>query len=936
MKRFFRILFILIVVVVGAMVVVPIVFKDEIIAKVKEEANKNLEATVDFESVSINLFSRFPNFSFSLDELTVDGKGEYEGIRLLSVDDLGLELDLMSVISGSSIQIEGISVSGADLRIMVDEEGNANYDIVAGTDGEEELELQDPESSSNFKLELKKYSLEDINLTYNDRQLNTNVLIRDLDHTGRGDFSMNEVNLKTQTSIAELDVDYEEVAYLTNAVVEAKTNLKYLQDQVKAEFQENTLTVNELPLHFEGSFAMPGDAYDMDLTFNSPEASFKSLLSLIPAIYTQEFKDLKSSGELQFDGYVKGVYDDDNYPAFGLNLKMDEGNFNYPDLPAGVNSVNIDAHIENRTSNLDGTVVDIKSLKAKIADNPLNMRLYLATPMSNPQFDFALDASLDLANIQKVVPSEGLSYSGTLNSSVAFKGDMKKIENERYEEVEARGEFNAQDLLMEGDSLPYAVSFPGIKLSISPQKADLESFSAKIGQSDFSANGIIDNIIGYALTDEKLSGKFSLQSNRIDLNELAGSEEVNQPEEESDKAADTALSVVRVPENINFDINASVDTLIYDNLQIKKMRGNLQVANGEVALKNTKMYLLDGALALSGKYDSKPAAPLVDFDLNIDGFSFQESYANLTMVQKYAPIMKSTEGTYSAGFNFESVLNPDMTPDLASVYAQGSLLTSYLRTEPKALKELSATLQNPKLGSLSLNPLDIDFEIKDGRIEVDTFNIRAGNIRGDVAGTSGLDQTLDYVMDMQIPARGIGVQDMLSKLGASSGGMVNLKVNIGGTVSNPKVSTSLGNMVDNITKNLKDKAEKKVQDVKKQVEDEIAKKRQQMIAEAERKGDQLIAEAEKRAQQIRNEAARAAQKIRDEADQKAKKLINEAGSNPLKKKAAEEAAKRIRREADEKAKKIEQEADKKAQDIVEAARKQKKELVQKAQNYDGN
>ena len=65
----------------------------------------------------------------------------------------------------------------------------------------------------------------------------------------------------------------------------------------------------------------------MDLKFNSPQTDFKYLMSLVPGAYNENFKDVKTSGKLACNGFVKGVYSEHTMPGFGINLTIDNGNF---------------------------------------------------------------------------------------------------------------------------------------------------------------------------------------------------------------------------------------------------------------------------------------------------------------------------------------------------------------------------------------------------------------------------------------------------------------------------------------------------------------------------------------------------------------------------------------------------------------------------------
>ena len=423
-----------------------------------------------------------------------------------------------------------------------------------------------------------------------------------------------------------------------------------------------------------------------------------------------------------------------------------------------------------------------------------------------------------------------------------------------------------------------------------------------------------------------------MTSSLMDLNELSGGSGEQAVAEESTNGEEStsAMEVVRIPHNLDVNLATKIDQVIYDNLTIENLAGKLALQDGKASLENLIMELLGGNLALSGSYDSKLELPAVDMDFKINNFGIKESYDKLLTIQKLAPIMQSSTGTYSSSFSFSSVLNQDMTPNYSSVQAAGSLNTRNLQTSPKALKKLSAVLQNPSMETLALGNVDVNFKVEDGRVSVEPFKLKAGNVSSDVYGTMGLDQSLDYTMDMKIPVNNIKAASLLSQVGATQGGNMDLKVLIGGTATDPTIKTSLGDLGKNIVDNLKDQAKQKVDETVQQAKDDVNKKAQELIDEAEKKGDALIAEAQKQADAIMAEANKQAQALRDEAEKQAKALEDEAKGNILKEKGAAVAAKKIKDEADNNANKLVNEAQKKADALVLSAKNQKEQLLKEA------
>ncbi|MDR2383826.1 MAG: AsmA family protein, partial [Prevotellaceae bacterium] len=66
----------LIVLILLALFLIPLLFKDKLTNMAKDIINDNLNAVVDFESVDISIFRHFPKVTVSLKNLSVVSKNE--------------------------------------------------------------------------------------------------------------------------------------------------------------------------------------------------------------------------------------------------------------------------------------------------------------------------------------------------------------------------------------------------------------------------------------------------------------------------------------------------------------------------------------------------------------------------------------------------------------------------------------------------------------------------------------------------------------------------------------------------------------------------------------------------------------------------------------------------------------------------------------------
>src|SRR5690554_3080154 len=91
-----------------SLILIPVIFKDQINDAVKKEINNQVDATVDWKGFSVSLFAHFPNITARMKGMSVVGKGVFENDTLVAFDKFEVTVDLMSLISGDKMEIRGI------------------------------------------------------------------------------------------------------------------------------------------------------------------------------------------------------------------------------------------------------------------------------------------------------------------------------------------------------------------------------------------------------------------------------------------------------------------------------------------------------------------------------------------------------------------------------------------------------------------------------------------------------------------------------------------------------------------------------------------------------------------------------------------------------------------------------------------------------------
>ncbi len=934
MRRFISVLLSFFVLLLAAMFILPIVFKDDVVKAIKEEANKQILADLDFKDVSLSLFSSFPDFSLQVEDLAITDR-ESKDQHLFKAELIEFSIDLSSLIFENQIKIKKIGLDNADLFVHFAADSSFNFDIFPVESTEEAIEeeltsVNEEESALSYKIE--EYSIQNSRMHYLDEPGAMEMNISDFDLEGSMTLNGEFVETVNEISIGLMNFEMEGVSYLKK--VKAKSNLNMQMDMENEiyTFMENDFHLNELSLMFDGSVDMKSEDVVFDITANSTDNSFKSIISLIPAIYYQDFEDVETSGEFDLALIVKGAYNEvkETYPQFKLSSEIKNGSFKYPDLPSSLHDLNASIVIENKQDYLDAMTIDVNQLSLMLGEYPAKGRLNLTKPMSNPTVNTQFSAKLDFASLKNVIPMDGYDLKGNLDFNGAIKASMNDIDTENYSAIEASAKFVLNGFSAQGDSISYPISIKMAEINVSPRKADIKVDEMKIYSSDFSADGQLDNLLAYALNDEVLKGSLNLRSKKINADEFLADMESEVAVDDSQIVDSIFVSEFpRIPLNLEFIAKADVNSLMYDGIEIKDVQSAFELKNGIARIKNARAKMWNGTMTMSGLFNSNVDNESIEGEFNIIDFPFSESFNYFNSLEKLAPIFASTQGKYSMGMKMSSPLLQNMDLDLNKLSASGELRTTSLVIESNVMKSIADGLKAPRLSKVRLNPIKTKFKVKEGRMYLSPTNIEAEQFKGTLSGSQGIDQTIDYDLNMKIAADKLGAGDLLKWIGSNSN-EIPVKIGIGGTVTKPKIKTSMGDLGEGAQDIVKEIVKQRVDEVVKDVKAEANNAIDDAIKEAEKQGDELIRLAKEQAKALEVEAQKQASNLKKEAEKQAANLYKEAGSNIFKQKAAEIAGNKLIIESDKQAGKIITEAKSQGDNLIAQAEKQKVELVNKA------
>ncbi len=825
MKRFFQITLGIIGVLLLLLLIIPSLFKGKIEEKVKEVINEQVNATVSFDRFSLSMFRHFPDLGMGLSGLTIVNKAPFEGDTLLTIPTFSASIDLWSAITGKGIQVNSVLLDEPRVWLAVNKDSIANWDIMPV---DTLVVEEDTSEVSDFNVQLDRVDIKNAFLTYTDHSMNFSTRLDGLDATMKGDLSQTDTRLVLDASVGAFNLDYEEVRYIKDAVLSLDAIVGADLDKMIFTFQENELMFNQLPLFFEGSVGMPEEGYELDLRLAAKDTDFKTLLSLVPEAYMKDLQTLKTTGSIKFEAVAKGLYlDTDHLPAFNLVLQATNGSIQYPDLPESINDIQIDMEVDNPGGSMDRTLTNIKRFHFTLGGNPFDASLRVSTPVSNAAFNGSMKGTIDLTSLADAVPMDSMELSGTITTNMTLKGNYEMVEKELYEQIEANGDVTLKDFVFKSPDLPMGATISTANLQLTPRYMELNSFASKLGNSDFSLKGRLENYLSYALKDGVLKGRLDHHSQLIDTNELMALANDTTQAEDS-----TSMGLIIVPKTLDFTLNSRISRLEYDKLLMNNINGTIRIVDGRVVLDGLKSDMLNGKMVVSGEYNTADTLkPFVNFDMALESIDIHQAANSFSMVDSLMPIAKKAVGTVSTNVKFNTLMGNDLTPILSSLSGGGLLKSQGVEISgAKVQNALATMLNNDKYKTASASDLKINFALENGNVVVQPFNANLFGKQLTIGGMQGLDKSMNYVITMPV-TRG-ELSDVAGLLGSSlptSGDDFMVDILIQGTVSDPELKINLDKVKDQVKDDLKKEAEKAVDkllddpDVKKKV-DEVKEK----------------------------------------------------------------------------------------------------------------
>lgn len=307
-----------------------------------------------------------------------------------------------------------------------------------------------------------------------------------------------------------------------------------------------------------------------------------------------------------------------------------------------------------------------------------------------------------------------------------------------------------------------------VEILYTPNNVELKEFNLKSGASDLLVSGAIGGLVDSIIQNKPLSMKLNISSDTINLNQIvpAIAKGVLTLQEYPNESVDSIVGMIfppklmpigkdttkkvnqliLIPKNISLGVNINTHNVLYDNLLIDSLIGNILVMNETLQLDNFKISSNDGNYTLNGMYDTKPRThAYTAIGIDIQKFNIGKLITIVPDLKHLAPILQNLDGDIHCKVEAVATIDSTMYINMPSIYGTCILNGTNMSLNTKDLIPRFVDLilfhgdQTLKTDSVSIRMV-----AKNGMLHVYPFLLDIEKYKVGITGYQEMDNELFY------------------------------------------------------------------------------------------------------------------------------------------------------------------------------------------------
>jgi len=633
LRKFFLILFIGLIVLFGLSIALTSLFEKQIGDRIIGLLNQQLTTQLTVGDMDLTALRTFPYLAANLRDVRLD---DTYGDALLEARTLSFRFGLLSVLS-SNYEVKSVKVSQGLLAIHTDQRGANNYEVYRTSD------QPGNNSDSDTGIKLEEAILEDMDITYDNRQTEQRVDLLLDRATFSGAFSSRQFTLESDADLLSKGIQVGDTRYLVRKKVGYQAALQvdltegiYRLDKVEVDVDGNVFAISGVTEKWE-------EGLYYDLLVNNEAGSIEGVLQLLPEDLSQALGEFRSRGSFTFQASIKGPATRTQSPEIRADLSLDQGRLIHPAMPSDFKDVSFKASFQNgKDRNNETTVIAIRNFTGYFNRQLTEMQLEVQN-LDDPSIDFSLNGAVPMGAVYGLFGSPSITDgSGELElQNLRVQGRYEDmIRTSRISRVQSTGrlEFDDASLTINDEQMV----FDRGTLDLNGNQLEVNGLKLIGANSDMVLEGTAFNVLPVLFADSTNSQRASLEfqanltADQIDISKLLTVFSLKVAEQDTLHAQVAQVDSIktatvqkqqRLINLLKGRFETNIKQFTYQDIAGSDFNGQLEFSTNQIAIKGSTN-AMQGQIDLDGRlfFLRQPSleATLIGEGLDINTF-FQQT-----------------------------------------------------------------------------------------------------------------------------------------------------------------------------------------------------------------------------------------------------------------------------------------------------------------------
>ncbi|MFT3920706.1 AsmA family protein [Cloacibacterium sp.] len=429
-----------------------------------------------------------------------------------------------------------------------------------------------------------------------------------------------------------------------------------------------------------------------------------------------------------------------------LNLKNGYIQFaEYPELP--LDNITVETHIQSGRGSFSDLSIDVLPISFTLAGKPFTVKANLKN-LNHLNYRLHSKGQLNLGDLYKLFPIEGLSVNGVVYTDVGLKGQNGAA----LENIQNRGFVKIENIAIDSKYFPSKFLINEGLFKLNGSQIQFENVKASYKKNVFIFNGNVSNYINYILKDQNLTGSINFTSKKVNVDDFMA---YNSGASSSSSSGNEG--VILLPKNLDITINGNANEVLFKDIKLNNFKGNLALKQGNLALNNTEFGMIGSTFNANGTY-TPINAKKAKFSIvtKAKNFDIQRAYKEIALFREMVSAAESAHGKVSMDYHLEGDLGADFFPKLKTIKGDGVLTLEDIQFKGfKVFNSVAEKTSTDALHDAKVSKVDIKTTIKDNVISIERTKFKIAGFRPRIEGQVTLDGYINVGMRLGLPPFGI-------------------------------------------------------------------------------------------------------------------------------------------------------------------------------------